>query len=650
MTNLSTRATLLSALLASLIASSVAYAADFDLPGLDTESSGFVDTLSKPFPTGGTPSSRSQAEARAAAATAAGNWAAAVTALESRLGQSDPSVGLWLQLSQAELKRTPADPRRALDAAWQSYQAADEPADKAAAMVAAGQALLAQNRPAQAGQALAQAVALAPDNAGYKQMLADANQAAGLLVARVRTEVDADPPRACIVFNLPPSRRNDFHPEDWVRLDPPLPDAAITREGDEICISGLPLATTTRAILRQGMPAEGGLAMKAESTAALAMGNRSPLLAFDSRMFLLPRGQAPRIVLTSSNVSSVKLGIVLFTERTLLPWTVQNRLGEPMAGYLVGQLGSDATRVVWSGKAALPGFATNARMHTMLPLPADAMQAPGLYAVTVQPDDGQADYVTQAVQPVLQTDLAPTVWRGGDGLTVQVRGYSDAKPRPGVALRLMAHNNDILSETHTDAEGMAHFAAPLLHGDGVMAPSAIQGTLAGTSDAAEDFVSLDLESAAFDLSDRGIIGAKQPGPLDAFVWSDRGLYRPGETVQVMALLRDAAGQPADRPAHIRVKRPNGTVFADSVVQPGGGASLHSAVTLPNGAPAGAWSVRGAGRPEGARRSATRSSRWTPSSPTAWRWRSAPCPRNWRPAARNPCRWTRGSCMAPPPRT
>ena len=598
MTSLSTRAALLSMGLAACLLAVSAHAADFDLPGLDTDSAAFAAALSKTFPTGGTPDSRRQAEARAASAAAASNWTAAATALESRLGQSDASAGLWLQLSQAELKRTPADPHRALDAAWQSYQNADEPADKAAAMVAAAQALLAENRPAQAGQAFGQAVALAPDNAGYKQMLADANQAAGLLVARVRTEVDADPPRACIVFNLPPSRRNDFHAEDWVRLDPPVPDAAITREGDEICISGLPLAATTRAILRQGMPGEGGLAMRAEGIAALAMGNRSPLLAFDSRMFLLPRGQAPRIVLTSSNVSAVKLRIVLFTERTLLPWTVQNTLGKPMESYLAGQLGSDQARVVWSGKATLPGFSVNARLHTVLPLPADALLAPGLYAVAVQPDDGQPDYVTSAVQPVLQTDLAPTVWRGGDGLTVQIRGYSDAQPRPGVALRLMAQNNDILAETRTDAEGIAHFAAPLLHGDGVMAASAIQGTLAGASGTPDDFVSLDLQATAFDLSDRGVTGAKQPGPLDAFVWLDRGIYRPGETVQVMALLRDAAGQPANRPAHLRVKRPNGTVFADNVVQPGGGASLHGAVTLPNGAPAGAWSVEVLADPKG----------------------------------------------------
>ena len=54
----------------------------------------------------------------------------------------------------------------------------------------------------------------------------------------------------------------------------------------------------------------------------------------------------------------------------------------------------------------------------------------------------------------------------------------------------------------------------------------------------DDFAALDLNVASFDLSDRGVEGIPHPGPLDAFVWLDRGIYRPGETVQVMAMLRD----------------------------------------------------------------------------------------------------------------
>ena len=570
-----------------------AAAQSIDLPGVATDSEQFAVDLSRRFVAGASAATRSQTERRAAAAAARNDWTAAATALEERLGQGQGHADLWLQLAQAELKRVPPDAGRALSAAWQSYQAGDEPADQAAAMVVAAQALTAQNRPAQAGLALQQAVTLVPDNAGYQQLLADANRAAGMLVQRFTAQEDTDPPRACILFNIAPSRRNDFHPEDWVRLDPPVPDAAVTHEGDQICVSGLPLAATTRAILRAGLPAEGGQALKATETVPLALGNRPPTLVFDSRLFVLPHGQPPRITLTSANVSTVKVTVALFTERTLLPWAHINGLGKPLEAYLASSMTSDAVRVVWSGAADIPGFRSNALLHTVLPLPADAMRAPGLYAVSVRTDDGQAPYVASAVQPVLQTDLAPTVWRGTDGLTVQVRGYSDARPREGVTLRLMAQNNDILAQTVTDAGGFARFAAPLLHGEGVMAAAAVQGMLdpPSGSGGATDFVSLSLDATAFDLSDRGVSGAKQPGVLDAFLWTDRGIYRPGETLQLMALLRDNGGQPVQRPAHLRVLRPNGEVFQDTVVQPGGGGSLHLPVTLSPNATAGVWGAQ-----------------------------------------------------------
>ena len=54
----------------------------------------------------------------------------------------------------------------------------------------------------------------------------------------------------------------------------------------------------------------------------------------------------------------------------------------------------------------------------------------------------------------------------------------------------------------------------------------------------QEFARLELTKAAFDLSDRGIEGRDQPGPVDAFLYTERGVYRPGETVQLMAMLRD----------------------------------------------------------------------------------------------------------------
>jgi len=40
-----------------------------------------------------------------------------------------------------------------------------------------------------------------------------------------------------------------------------------------------------------------------------------------------------------------------------------------------------------------------------------------------------------------------------------------------------------------------------------------------------------------------VAGRDRPDHGDAFLYLDRGVYRPGETVQASALLRDLAGKP-----------------------------------------------------------------------------------------------------------
>jgi alpha-2-macroglobulin len=332
------------------------------------------------------------------------------------------------------------------------------------------------------------------------------------------------------------------------------------------------------------MPGEDGLRLVNDTTLAVAMANRKPRLDFDSRMFVLPRGQTPALGLSTLNLSTVKLTLARLSERNLIGFIRNTRLGQPVDGWNGNEIAERSGRVVWEGSADIRTWQANRLAHTALPLP-DALAAsgPGLYALIAKAGDGTPDAPT-AVQMILRTDLAPTVWRGADGLTVQVRGYSDVAPRPAVTLRLLAENNDILAETATDADGIARFAAPLLHGEGPLAARAVE------AETGDDLTLLDLNSAAFDLSDRGVAGLPHPGPLDAFVWLDRGIYRPGEIVRVMVLLRDDAGRPADIPAHVIVKRPNGQVFLDATPARSGDASVYLPVLLSSGAPAGSWSV------------------------------------------------------------
>jgi uncharacterized protein YfaS (alpha-2-macroglobulin family) len=101
-----------------------------------------------------------------------------------------------------------------------------------------------------------------------------------------------------------------------------------------------------------------------------------------------------------------------------------------------------------------------------------------------------------------------------------------------------------------------------------------------------------LKGPAFDFSDRGVSGRMVPAGLDAFVYTERGVYRTGETVHVTSLLRDARGVAApDVALTLVVERPDGVEYHRAVVadQGLGGRSLD--VTIAPTASTGTWRVR-----------------------------------------------------------
>ena len=568
-------------------------ASDYDLPGVSADANVYERGLSRTAPAGGSAAARRTASAQAASAIQRKDWAAAASALETRIGLGEASAEDWVDLAEAQLKRTPAEPQRALLAAWRAYQRAAGYKEQTAPLQLVAEALARLDRPVALIDTLEALTEREPDNAEFKRQLAEARRVAGLLLRSVRVEGEVDPPRACFVFTVVPSKRPDFNPQDWLKLEPPVPDAAVTREGNELCVSGLPSGAVTRGRLLAGLPGEGGVALGRDTPVNLSLPNRKPRVVFDSRMFVLPRGQTTAISLSTTNLSAVGLKLVRLTERNVATLLREARLGEAVGRWDVENIAENAGSVVWEGKAEIPKWEANRAARTALPLPPALRDAgPGLYILVATPGDGTDSSAAAAVQVVLRTDLAPTVWRGSDGLTVQVRRYSDAKPRPAIRLALLARNNDVLGEATTDGDGVARFAVALLRGEGPLAPAALHAF--GRED---DFAALDLSTASFDLSDRGVDGMAHPGPLDAYLWLDRGIYRPGETVQMMALLRDAAGAPVDIPAEVRVLRPNGQTFLRLTPQRGAEGAIHVPVTLSPGAAAGTWAIEMRGDPK-----------------------------------------------------
>src|SRR5262249_52723990 len=130
---------------------------------------------------------------------------------------------------------------------------------------------------------------------------------------------------------------------------------------------------------------------------------------------------------------------------------------------------------------------------------------------------------------------------------------TDAKPLSGVTVRLYARNNGELASATTDAGGIAHIAGGLVRGSGGDEPFAVMayGPEGG-------FNFFEVRRAAFGLFGCGGRGPPQPGPVDGYLYTDRGIYRPGETVHLTTLVRDDKAMAAKGlPLSLRLLRPDG---------------------------------------------------------------------------------------------
>ncbi|MCC7425648.1 MAG: alpha-2-macroglobulin family protein [Alphaproteobacteria bacterium] len=566
-----------------------------NLPGLSNDAADYLRRIERQAPAQRNARTRDTALTRARDAAQANNWPAAIAAYEEAIAHGAGTIDTWLALSEAWQRRDPPDHARALQAAWNGYQSVPSGPPEIPALLRMADVLeQGMARPAQALEALQEVLRLNRNHAQARQRVAAIRQAMGLLVNRIRTDAEASPPRACLAFSEPLSDRPEIRYEDFIRLEPRAEIAVRVEEG-QLCITGLAFGRQYRLTLRQGLPSASPTRMTADRTVTLRIPDRAPRVLFRSNGFILPRGQDRAVPITTMNVAEVEVRVARIGERNIVNQIQRNGIGREVYGYQTREMVERSGRAVWEGRLRVPNPAQNEQVETALPLDEVLRNAgPGIFMILARNADNSSSraaaeewyYEDLATQWVVLTDIGLTAVRGADGLTVLARSIETAEPLANHEVALMARDNEELARARTDAMGVVRFPIALMRGRGGAAPIAVTAFGAGG-----DFAFLDLSAAAFDLSDRGIEGRTPPGPLDAFLYTDRGIYRPGETVNLMALLRDDAVRAVENvPLTLRVRRPNRTVFFQQVIERQPAASFHLPLRLTDTAPLGQWIV------------------------------------------------------------
>ena len=402
----------------------------------------------------------------------------------------------------------------------------------------------------------------------------------------------------CLVFSAPLQNADKVRYADYLRLEPAV-KVDVRVEEARLCLSGLSFGVEYQLELLQGLPAKNDLKLNDAVNLPLSLGDRKPSIRLGAG-FVLPTDNDDGLPVTTMNVDKLNLKLYRVGDRLLARMREDFVDERTMYPYQAEQVAEDEGRLVWSGSMALSAT-RNASKTSLIPIKeAIGKREPGAYllvagdaaednAIPSEDDYYDDERGRLAAQWIVQSDLGLSSFRGADGLTVLVRSLHEATPQRGVRLNLLARNNDVLGEATTDADGVARFPAGLLQGAGGMAPVMLMAY--AQEQGQGDFNFLDLRRAPFDLSDRGVDGRAPAGPVDAFLYTERGIYRPGETVQLTALARDAVAKAiTDSTLVLKLLRPDGQEARRYTLKAQGEGGAALAVPLPLTAARGGWEI------------------------------------------------------------
>jgi uncharacterized protein YfaS (alpha-2-macroglobulin family) len=396
---------------------------------------------------------------------------------------------------------------------------------------------------------------------------------------------DAISPRACFQFSEQlPGKRIDFSPYVAVAgQDKP----AISANDKQLCVEGLKHGERYQITLRAGLPSVVHETLAKSIAFTIFVRDRKPFVRFSGKAYVLPRTGQRGIPVLSVNTGAVLLSVYRVGDRNLIDTVLGYDFQRNLSRYQAEQIGAERGSKVWSGELTVAPK-LNTEVTTAFPV-GEALKdlGPGVYAMTAAPKDTVAnDYDALATQWFIVSDLGLTAYTAHNGVDVFIHSLASAEPLGSVEVRLIARNNEVLATRRTDKNGFAHFEAGLARGEGGLSPAAI------VASAKNDYAFLSLKAPAFDLSDRGVAGRPVPVGLDAFVYTERGVYRTGETVHVTTLLRDARGAAAmGVPLTLVVERPDGVDYRRALVSDQGLGGRSLSVPIVASAMTGTWRVR-----------------------------------------------------------
>lgn len=490
---------------------------------------------------------------------------------------------VWLKIPKTEDDDGSTRFENATTASYIAYQRATTPQQESDALVLLATAYGKRDewRPALNALKLALSINETPD---LKATYAGLREKYGFRVSNYSVDSDAASPRACFQFSETLPKRTDFSPYVAVAgQDKP----ALSVDDQQLCVEGLKHGETYSITLRDGLPSTVGEQLLKTADFAIYVRDRSPFVRLSGKAYVLPRTGQQGIPLISVNTDTLFVSVYRIGDRNLIDTVLGGDFERNVYTYTLTDIADTQGEKIWQGELKVEkelnqDITTNFPVNEAVP----GLQ-PGVYILAAAPATiANDEYGERATQWFIVSDLGLTAYSGADGIHAYANSLATTRPVGGVEFKLLARNNEILASKTTGADGVVAFDAGLTRGEGGQSPAML---VASGPD--RDYAFLNLKQSPFDLTDRGVDGRAAPAGPDAYVFTERGVYRTGETVHVTALLRDAAGTAMPGvPLTVVVTRSDGVEYRRVVAPDQGIGGRTLDVPIIATAPTGTWRI------------------------------------------------------------
>ncbi len=346
-----------------------------------------------------------------------------------------------------------------------------------------------------------------------------------------------------ILFNLPISQAEV---KRCVRLDPEVPFTVETEYAYAVLRGHFKPNVNYTVKINQGLKARTGQALEESREQEICITDLPPQVKFAREGNVLSLNGPKTLEIKTINLDQVRV-------------TIQKAYRNNLVEFLDNPEYPPRMRSIYEGTYDVEEGQINEEVSQYVNL-SKFQNEPYKGMFKIDLTDPQT-YENKASAWFLCTDLGLVAKQSGDDLLVYVLSIDTHVPRGGVAVELYSTDNQVMDKQITDGSGRATFTQWRNH-----AYKLYPRFLVAKSE--DDFSFLEFSRSELNQYQFSIGGDPHDRKnLEAFLTPERGVYRPGETVHLTAIIRNADNSlPPQLPLRLEVRDPRNSLLKQMTVR------------------------------------------------------------------------------------